>query len=98
MATLAESLVAWQWPDGGWNCDREATGEPVHPSWRALHYPPSWHYDVLQGLLVLSRLGLARDPRCGEALDLLERRRLGDGRGRSGGAWWSRPGSARPQR
>lgn len=23
---LAEWLVAWQWPDGGWNCDRAATG------------------------------------------------------------------------
>jgi hypothetical protein len=23
---LAESLICWQWPDGGWNCDREATG------------------------------------------------------------------------
>ncbi len=21
---LAESLVSWQWPDGGWNCDRRA--------------------------------------------------------------------------
>lgn len=23
---LAEPLVRWQWPDGGWNCDRRATG------------------------------------------------------------------------
>lgn len=23
---LAESLVEWQWPDGGWNCDRHASG------------------------------------------------------------------------
>lgn len=23
---LAEWLVEWQWPDGGWNCDRDATG------------------------------------------------------------------------
>lgn len=96
---LAESLVDWQWPDGGWNCDRRpearhssfhethppiwglheyawATGDPdaaeaarrgaelllerhlfrrrsdgevVHRSWVALHYPPYWHYDILQG-------------------------------------------------
>jgi hypothetical protein len=26
---LAESLVAWQWPDGGWNCDRK---EDAHHS------------------------------------------------------------------
>ena len=23
---LADDLVRWQWPDGGWNCDRKATG------------------------------------------------------------------------
>ena len=23
---LAENLIEWQWPDGGWNCDRNATG------------------------------------------------------------------------
>ncbi|MGH2463561.1 MAG: hypothetical protein ACRDFZ_08080 [Candidatus Limnocylindria bacterium] len=23
---LAESLVEWQWPDGGWNCDEKASG------------------------------------------------------------------------
>jgi len=27
---LAESLVEWQWPDGGWNCDRKA--EASHSS------------------------------------------------------------------
>jgi hypothetical protein len=25
-AQLADWLVEWQWPDGGWNCDRSATG------------------------------------------------------------------------
>jgi hypothetical protein len=24
--SLAGSLIAWQWPDGGWNCDPAATG------------------------------------------------------------------------
>jgi len=23
---LAEALISWQWPDGGWNCDLKATG------------------------------------------------------------------------
>lgn len=23
---LADALIAWQWPDGGWNCHRNATG------------------------------------------------------------------------
>src|SRR5207244_13581202 len=26
---LAESLIEWQWPDGGWNCDRK---EDAHHS------------------------------------------------------------------
>ena len=140
---LAESLVEWQWPDGGWNCDLRAsgrrssfhetlatmwglheyaaatgddaarvaagraaelflehrlfrstrTGEPIHPSFVALHYPPYWHYDVLQALLVLSRMGLATDERAWDALELLERLRLEDGRWRPGGYWWRPPGS-----
>jgi hypothetical protein len=144
VALLAESLVEWQWPDGGWNCDDRAsgrrssfneslapmwglheyavatdagwaaeaaartaelflehrvfrslsTGEPIHRNVVALHYPPYWHYDVLHALLVLSRLGLATDPRAGDALDLLEQRRLPDGRWRTGGRWWKPPGSA----
>jgi hypothetical protein len=36
---LAQSLVAWQWPDGGWNCDPRASGrrssfhESLLPAW-----------------------------------------------------------------
>ncbi len=36
---LARSLVEWQWPDGGWNCDVNATGyrssfhESLTPMW-----------------------------------------------------------------
>lgn len=140
---LARSLVEWQWPDGGWNCDLRAsgrsssfheslapmwglheyaeatgarwaraaarrasesfltkrlfrslrTGEVLRPYYLVLHYPPYWHYDVLQGLLVLSRMGLARDPRAAEALDEIERKRRPDGRWRQGARWWRRPGS-----
>jgi hypothetical protein len=38
-ARLAERLVAWQWPDGGWNCDARASGrrssfhESLIPTW-----------------------------------------------------------------
>jgi hypothetical protein len=135
---LAESLIEWQWPDGGWNCDVEAsgrrssfheslapcwglfefwqatgeanareaalrtaelflehrlfrslrTGEVINRSWLTIHYPPYWHYDILQALLVLSRMGLAHDPRCSNALGVVERRRLPDGRWRPGGYWW----------
>jgi hypothetical protein len=58
-----------------------------------LHYPPFWHYDAFQALFVLSRMGLARDPRARDAVDLLEERRLPDGRWRAGGRWWKPPGS-----
>jgi hypothetical protein len=140
---FAEALLAWQWPDGGWNCavratgyrssfheshaaawglheyglatgdaaarqaaDRTAelflehrlfrsvrTGEVIRPGWLALRYPPYWHYDILQALVVLARMGKAADPRASEALDELERQRLPDGRWRPRGSWWNPPGS-----
>jgi hypothetical protein len=140
---LAESLVEWQWPDGGWNCDKKATGyrssfneslppmwglheywvatgetaakeaagrtaelflehrifgtlatgEPIKPSFVAVHQPPFWHYDFFRALVVLARMGLAGDPRAADGLELLEERRLADGRWRSGGRWWKPPGS-----
>jgi hypothetical protein len=126
---LVVRLLAAQWPDGGWNCDRRASGRTssftesliplralalharltgsagsgraaagaaelflsrrlfrrrrdgavMHPSFVQLHYPCYWHYDVLFGLRVLGEAGLLADPRCGEALDLLESKRLPDG-------------------
>lgn len=41
---LASSLAEWQWPDGGWNCDRKATGrrssfnESLPPMWGLHEY------------------------------------------------------------
>jgi hypothetical protein len=70
-------------------------GEVIDRRWLALHYPPCWHYEVLQALQVLSRLGKAGDPRAGEALELLLRRRRVDGRWRLGGCWWRLPGTRR---
>jgi hypothetical protein len=37
-ACLAEALLDWQWPDGGWNCDRRggASHASVNESWPAL--------------------------------------------------------------
>jgi hypothetical protein len=127
--TLVERLLHWQWPDGGWNCDREpsadtssfmetmlpmlglaaygsakrntsatkaaaraaevflrrklfrraSSGEVIAKDFVALHYPLYWHYDVLGGLKAMMLLGRIRDPRCTEALDLLESKRLADG-------------------
>lgn len=148
VARLAESLVAWQWPDGGWNCDRapecthssfyeslaplwglleyhrvtgsstirraaeraaelflrhrlfrsERTGAITDPRWLTLHYPLYWHYDILQALLILSRLGPLEDPRAEEALNRLESRRLPDGRWRPGAYYWVRPGQTKGTR
>ena len=142
---LAAGLLEWQWPDGGWNCDRTAsgrrssfhethsaawglheyhratgdtaardaavragelflehrvfrslsTGEVINQRWLRPSYPPYWHYDILQALLVLSRLGLVGDERAGDALDELERQRKPDGRWHAGRQWWSPPGGDR---
>ncbi|NNH69281.1 hypothetical protein HLB23_05245 [Nocardia uniformis] len=126
---LLTRLLAAQWPDGGWNCDRHANGrvssfyESLVPlralalharvagredsraavvraaelfksrhlfrrisdgtvmaeSFLQLHFPCYYHYDILFALTVLTEAGLADDPRCTEALDLLEAKRLPDG-------------------
>jgi hypothetical protein len=126
---LARRLIAWQWPDGGWNCDknpsaihasfmesliplrglalhaqltgspasrrtagraaeiflkrrlyrRQSNGAVIHPDFVRLHYPCYWHYDILFGLKVLAEAGYIADPRCQDALDLLESKRLPGG-------------------
>ena len=126
---LVRRLRSWQWPDGGWNCDRRPaarkssfmetllplralalhgriTGDPasrasaaraaevflsrrlyrrrtdggiIRPAFTRTHFPHYYHYDILAGLVVLAEAGLIRDERCGEALDLLESKRLPDG-------------------
>jgi hypothetical protein len=70
------------------------TGQVSHPEYTKLHYPTYWHYDVLWGLLVLSRFEKLGDPRATEALDLLEAKRGRDGRwGVDGRPYWRAPGS-----
>lgn len=143
-SVLAERLVAWQWPDGGWNCDsrsaaahssfhetvwplrglvaydaavgdtaaREAarraaefllghrlfrserTGEVIDREWLHLHWPPTWRYDVLQGLRAIAEAGHAQRPEATEAFTWLEGERRDDGTwGPSGRRYWSPPGS-----
>ncbi|MGF0319146.1 hypothetical protein [Nocardia fluminea] len=126
---LVDRLLRAQWPDGGWNCDRRATGrvssfgESLVPlrslnayarvtgrtdareavvraselflgrrlfrrradgsvidrAFLQLHFPCYWHYDILFALTVLAESELISDPRCAEALDLLEAKQLSDG-------------------
>jgi hypothetical protein len=126
---LANRLVKWQWPDGGWNCDknpkasnssfwesliplralslharmtgskkskeaakrasevflkrhlfkRQKDGRVMNEQFLQLHYPCYWRYDILFGLKVMAEAGFIKDKRCGEALDILESKRLPDG-------------------
>jgi hypothetical protein len=144
---MAEGLVEWQWPDGGWNCDKKpeahrssfhethsaawglyeywrATGETaardaavragelflehrvfrrladgavIDKKWLQPKYPPYWHYDILQALVVLSRLGLVKDARATDALDELEQQRQPDGRWTVRAQWWKPAGGTSMQ-
>jgi hypothetical protein len=126
---LVDNLLNWQWPDGGWNCDKKpaATHSSFHETWLPLRamqayakatgssratesvekasevflshhlymkksdpslileefthpaYPAYWHYDYLVGLKVMGEVGRLSDPRCRDALDLLETTSIPDG-------------------
>ena len=71
------------------------TGDPISNTVLTFHYPPYWHYDVLQAALVVSRMGLAADPRVADAADHFRASRNGDGRWTAGRRWWSPPGARR---
>ncbi len=73
----------------------EATGRVIDPGWLRLHYPLYWHYDFLQGLLILARAGKVNDPRVQEALDLIESKRRLDGTWHAEGYYWKPAGKAR---
>ena len=141
---LAESLVEWQWPDGGWNCDKSATGyrssfnESLPPMWGLHEYWAATGRQAARdaaartaelflehrlsgrsrrgepiresfvdaappALLALRHPPGARRARpdgpapatrgAADGLELLEERRLPDGRWRPGGRWWKPPGS-----
>ncbi|NJD59428.1 MAG: hypothetical protein C3F13_11300 [Anaerolineales bacterium] len=54
-------------------------GKIIDQNFIAMHYPSYWHYDILSGLKAMAEAGFIDDPRCSEALDLLESKRLPDG-------------------
>jgi hypothetical protein len=64
----------------------------INPRWLQLHYPLYWHYDILHGLLLLSRVVGLSDPRVNKALDVLESKRRPDGTWRAGASYWKPPG------
>lgn len=71
------------------------TGLPIHPSFTRPHYPPYWHYDLLQALLVVHRAGRGNDPRTERARHILVARRNRDGTWRAVDRWWRPPGGGR---
>ncbi len=66
----------------------DRTGRIMDRRWLVPHYPPYWHYDIFQALLVLSRFGPLSDPRVSPALDVVEQKRRPDGRWNSGQRYW----------
>lgn len=70
------------------------TGEPIAPTFVEPHFPPYWHYDLLQALVVLHRAGWGDDPRTDRARGLLAARRRPDGSWHPARRWWRPPGSS----
>lgn len=59
---------------------RLSTGEVPNEAWLAFSFPTRWHYDVLRALDYLRSADVAPDERMEEAIELVERKRGGDGR------------------
>jgi len=58
---------------------RVSDGKTIRRAFVQLHYPVYYHYDILAGLRGMVEVDRIRDSRCGDALDLLESKRLPDG-------------------
>ena len=56
------------------------TGELIKPRWLLMSFPPRWFYDVLRALDYLRDAGTDPDPRAGDAIEVIEDKRLKDGR------------------
>ncbi|MBC8192823.1 MAG: hypothetical protein H8E18_10605 [FCB group bacterium] len=56
------------------------TGEIMNKKFVMLSYPSRWKYDILRALDYLQSAGVRYDPRMQDALDLLKKKRLKDGR------------------
>jgi hypothetical protein len=65
---------------------RRSTGEAIArdrtggDAWTRFAFPTWWHYDVLRGLEYLCSAGVTPDERVAEAIELVESKRVGDGR------------------
>jgi hypothetical protein len=59
---------------------RLSTGKVPNEDWLRFSFPTRWHYDVLRALDYLRSADVAPDERMAEAIELVERKRDGDGR------------------
>ena len=59
---------------------RASNGAVVDPDVLVLYHPWRWHYDILRALEYFRTSGVSKDRRLQQAADLLESRRLADGR------------------
>lgn len=56
------------------------TGNIIKPEFARFSYPPRWHYDILRALDYFQAVNAPRDPRLGEAIDIVQSRQCEDGR------------------
>jgi hypothetical protein len=66
------------------------TGRVAYPGITHMHFPPRWHYDFIRGLDYLRSVDSPRDPRAGDAIDLLLQKRSADGRWALSAPWPAR--------
>ena len=59
---------------------RLSTGEVANPEFLQFAFPPRYHYDVLRALDYFRASGTAPDPRMREAINIVQGKRLQDGR------------------
>ena len=59
---------------------RKSTGEIIDPDLLRFSFPTWWHYDILRGLDHLRDAGVEPDDRVEEAVEVVRRNRLPDGR------------------
>ena len=56
------------------------TGEIIKPIFTRFSFPPRWHYDILRALDHFQAVDAPRDPRLGDAIDIVHSSRREDGR------------------
>ncbi len=61
-------------------CRSHHTGKLIDPKMLSLSFPSRWRYDILRGLDLFREADSSYDERMAEALDVLQKKRLPDGR------------------